>query len=126
MISPVRFERYIYLGDHAVRYDRLYEIGQGGPEIGHLIIDDKLIEGLQFGGPPFAYERIICIPLWWGNAFIPAVIDLGAREIWRHEQAYSLVLIERVVDTSMRFYSDLDNADLQTVELTDFYLLSTY
>jgi hypothetical protein len=120
-LFPQNFpDTYESLG-HFIRYSNLKEIGQGGPEVGNLFIDDKIVGSppLLFGGPLYIYKHNLFVPCFKkrfiSSYFKICVIDLTTQSIKEIGGNERLVLISKVDDDLVFFYRAMPNLDLKSV-----------
>ena len=62
--NPTQFRQHKESGDVIVSYSNLMEISQGGPEIGDLSINGKLIGDYRFWGPCIVDGEFVYAPVY--------------------------------------------------------------
>src|ERR1035441_4654712 len=95
-IYPIDFRESYSFAGHDFKYTRLNELCQGGPEVGHVVIDNVEIPKLRFGGPPVLFGTLVFLPNYDKGGFRVASIDLNTRKTKVYTKHYPLVLIRSV------------------------------
>jgi hypothetical protein len=120
-IYPINFPDTYLESGHTINYSGFMEITQGGPEVGNLFVDSKMVGTKKdyFGGPPAFVRNVMVAPLlkqsFLSKYFKVCVInldDLSMREIGDKEQ---LILITKVDGKSIQFFTDLANIELKSI-----------
>jgi hypothetical protein len=72
--DPADFGLELVFDGIEVRYDNVYEIGQGGPITGALYIDQTWVRNFRFGGPLLYSDGYLFLPV-----FVKRFIGTGFR-----------------------------------------------
>lgn len=120
-LSPLNFLDTYSVDGHSIQYSNFIEIAQGGPEVGTLSIDRKVVgaKGDYFGGPPFFHQGKMFVPrlkkALFGRHFKICVIDLKKLSIKEVGDKEELVLISKADDNTVYFYEDTPNTKLKSI-----------
>jgi hypothetical protein len=120
-IYPTNFLDTYSVDGHVIKYFNFTEIAQGGPEVGTLTIDGKGVgvKGDYFGGPPFFYQGKMFVPrlkkAMLGRYFKICVINLSDRSMKEVGDKEELVLISKVDETLVYFFSDNPNTKFKSI-----------
>lgn len=67
--DPISFISEKELPNFKLKYTNLMEIGQGGPEIGCVYINEKKVLKYLFGGPFILSEKYLYMPVYLKSFF---------------------------------------------------------
>jgi hypothetical protein len=120
-IFPTNFLDTYTVEGHTIKYSNFVEIAQGGPEVGTLSIDGKVlgVKGDYFGGPPSFHQGKMFVPrlnkALLGRYFKICVINLRDRSMKEIGDKEELVLISKVDETSVYFFRENPNTKLKSI-----------
>lgn len=116
--DPIQFTLEKSFNDINVRYSSLQEIAQGGPEVGKLTINNKLVEGHRFGGPCIIHGKFVYAPVFvrkfFRAGFILSKIHSITLEVITLGRVYNLIYLEKIIDGEIHFFEDLNKTKHQT------------
>lgn len=108
--DPLQFITKKKIGDIEIVYTDLMEISQGGPEVGNLSINGKMVEG-RFGGPSLLDENYIYVPAqvkrFLGTGFKLARINSITLKVEYLSKVKDLIFLEKIVDNQVYFFEDM-------------------
>ncbi len=111
--DPINFDIKKKVGEIEIVYSALMEITQGGPEVGNISINGKLLEG-RFGGPSIINERYFYAPIQinkiFGAGFRIAIINLENFEMKIIGKIIDLVFIDKVYQNRIYYFEDLNKS----------------
>lgn len=106
--SVTDFKTEVISKNFKLQYLNLFEIVQGGPEIGQISIDDYLIKNVFFGGPILYNEYYIFIPMYvkgvLKRGFRLVKIDVKSKKITKVSGIENLIVLNKI-DESFVYYS---------------------
>lgn len=109
--------------NHEIVYFDLFEISQGGPEVGKLKINDAIIEGF-FGGPCIIKNDTLFltswIRCWFVNKFKITIINLKTLEIKRLGNCKNLIFLDNIDEDIIYFYEDLNKEKILCLKYHKF------
>ena len=110
--DPIQFNQQKESGGVKVNYSNLMEITQGGPEIGDLHINGKLIDGYRFGGPCIIDGGFVFAPIFvkklLGNGFKLSKINAATLEITVLGKSKDLIYLDKIEDGKVHFFENVD------------------
>lgn len=120
--SPLSFDIKITLPDGIeVFYMNRYEICQGCPEVGKLLINKNLIKKEVFGGPLLYKSGIIYIPCfkrkWFKSGFYLAKINVSTLEMSLLSEMYNIIDLIKIDESSIYFYDSLKQNNIEEIVL---------
>ena len=115
--DPIQFNLNKKLGSVEVSYSNLMEISQGGPEIGDLSVNGKLIEGYRFGGPCIIDDEFVFAPVYvkkfFGTGFKLSKIDVRKLEVTMLGKSKDLIYLDKVKGGKIYFFEDISKTTLR-------------
>lgn len=110
--TPISFVSEKQFPHLNIKYIDLNEIGQGGPEIGKLLINDILVSKHLFGGPFLKDENFIYLPIYlksfFHKGFKIAKVDFKTFEIEMLGNFKNLINLYKIDKTFIYYFTDLD------------------
>ena len=108
--TPTDFETSITLNGITIAFNNLQEISQGGPVVGNLLIDNKIVYG-TFGGPFLNENEFLFIPIYlkkrfFGWGFKLAKIDLNNGHCYIVGSIKKLIFLDKIEKDVIYFYED--------------------
>lgn len=114
IVFPVNFQSKYSIFNFTIEYRDIYEICQGGPEVGYVYINDVVVnKKLVFGGPPLFQDYKMYLPKYVGANFILSEIDLKTKNIKGFDLKKPLILLKEIAGETISYFSDLDNTKLE-------------
>ena len=116
--TPIDFEINESFEGNNISYVNLREICQGGPQVGRIILNDKIITGHEFGGPFLYHEKHIYIPILTSHfifsflSFKLAKINVMTREIQFVGENKALIFLNKIEDNKVYYYGDINKEKL--------------
>ncbi len=114
--DPMQFDIKKKIGNVEVEYSGLMEICQGGPEVGHVSINGKLMEG-RFGGPALLHDDDIYLPVYLkkflGTGFKLVKINAVTFKCEIFGGLKKLIFLDRIEAGRIYFFEDM-NKTIQT------------
>ena len=115
--DPIQFNLNKKSGNVEVSYSNLMEISQGGPEIGDLSVNGKLIEGYRFGGPCIIDNGFVFAPVYIKKFFVTVFklskIDVRSLEITILGKSNDLIYLDKVKGEKIYFFEDVNKTILR-------------
>ena len=109
--DPFQFEIKKIFENYELVYFNLTEIAQGGPQIGNLSINDRIIDG-QFGGPILFSDNYVYIPFFirkfFRAGFKLARINLETFNIDTIGPLRNLIFLDKIDDNVIHFFEDVN------------------
>jgi len=109
--TPIHFNIEIKNKLFSLLYTDLMEVGQGGPEVGHITINSKPLGKYYFGGPILSNDRYIYIPVYikkcLGYGFKIAEISINELEIRYLGSFKNLIYLDKIEGGTIVFYEDI-------------------
>jgi hypothetical protein len=116
VVSPYRFPYLYKHNNHLIEYEREGEVAQGGPIVGQVSIDGRLIREPRFGGPlAFAGDFLIG-PASKHSRFHVGIVNLETLEVETFGD-FAYMLIDHIENGRLFFYADLENSLLHDLKL---------
>lgn len=118
--NPIQFNVNKNIGDINVRYFNLMEIGQGGPEVGNIALNNHEING-RYGGPILCDDNYLYIPAYirkkigWG--FKLARINLVNYQVAYFGKFSDLIFLDKKEDGVIYYYNDLNRSILSQIKI---------
>jgi hypothetical protein len=110
--NPIQFETAKKAGDLEIIYSDLIEICQGGPVIGTLSINGKLIQSYRFGGPCLYEGKYIYAPAYikkfFGTSFKLSKINKNTLKPEFLGEIRDLIYLDKILNHRVYFFEDLD------------------
>lgn len=110
--DPINFISEIEINGNLFNYSSLFEIVQGGPEVGFFSINNRQIQGVKFGGPFITNGNYVYIPMfvkkWYKSGFQLAQIDIRNLNVKPIGKIKDIVFIEKVEDDNIIVFEDLN------------------
>lgn len=118
--DPIQFDIKKKIGDIEIIYSDLMEISQGGPEVGNLIINGKVVEG-RYGGPAICKDEYIYVPVYvkkfLGMGFKLARINANTLKVERLGKIKDLIFLEKIEGNQVYFFEDMSKTISRYYEL---------
>ncbi|MCT4646770.1 MAG: hypothetical protein N4A74_17400 [Carboxylicivirga sp.] len=110
--DPIQFNLQKESSNLKVSYSNLMEISQGGPEIGNLSINGKLVDGYRFGGPCMINGEFVYAPVYvkkfFGTGFKLSQIHAQTLEVITLGKVKDLIYLDKVEDGKVYFFEDIN------------------
>ena len=118
--DPVQFLAYKELNNIRVTYSNLVEICQGGPEVGDLSINGKIIDGFRFGGPCILDGEFIYIPVYirrffFGTGFKLAKIHASTLQMHFLSKMKDLIHLYKIQDGKIYFFEGINTTNMMKI-----------
>jgi hypothetical protein len=119
--SPVDFDNKVVIDNVAIEYHDLHEISQGGPVVGSLSINKKIIGDSLFGGPFLIYDNSIYIPAYvkkfigWGFRLMKINMSNFHRTFIGNTK--NLIFLDRVERNYLYYFEDVNKIKQGSIEL---------
>ena len=98
------------------------EVCQGGPVVGDLSVNGKILEGLRFGGPLLHKDESIILPLFvkkiWNTGFVIVSINLKSLVMNKLSKVFPLAYLSRVEGLRIYFFEDCNKTKESSVDFT--------
>ncbi|MGM5630302.1 hypothetical protein O2K51_05320 [Apibacter raozihei] len=116
--SPFYFRYDFNVKEYHIKYSSLFEVTQGGPEIGNLSINDTLIPKMRFGGPSLYEDDFLYLPLFLRklcvSGFVLCKIDLKSLNVvFISKKVYELIDLIEIEEGKIFFYTDLNQKNIE-------------
>lgn len=109
--DPIQFDINKKIGDAEIAYSDLMEISQGGPVIGNLWINGKMVDG-RFGGPAFCEDEYVFVPVLvkkiFGSGFRLARVNINTLETAAFGKIRDLIFLNKLVGNRVYFFEDIN------------------
>lgn len=109
--DPIQFDIKKKVGDIEIIYSCLLEISQGGPVVGNISINGKMVQGL-YGGPPLFKDDYIYIPSFGkkflGTGFKLARINTTTLEVEHLSKTKDLIFLDKIERNRIYFFEDIN------------------
>jgi hypothetical protein len=110
--NPIEFDISKKIEGLHVLYTDLFEISQGGPEVGTLCINGKCISNYFFGGPflkngDYLYTPVL-IKKFLGTGFKLAEINVITLNVSELGKLKNMIFLEKVIGNEIFFFEDLN------------------
>ncbi|WGK95150.1 MULTISPECIES: hypothetical protein [Flavobacterium] len=110
--TPMDFQIEKDFGNHKLKYIDLTEICQGGPEIGNITIDNKVIPSAFFGGPAISENNFLYIPkfekAFLKSGFMICRINLQTLETITFGKIKDIIFFDKIENNVINYYEDLN------------------
>ena len=121
-LLPFGYPRTHFYEGIKIKYDNLYEIGQGGPEVGSLLFDGiNHFPKYFFGGPLLINANYIYIPVfirtWIGTSFKLGKINLNLLSIELIGKKEHLILVDKIQNISLFYFTDINNSIVKVIQI---------
>lgn len=114
--SPQQFDLTKIIDGIEIKYLNLMEISQGGPEIGNISINGKILTDHRFGGPFLHDNQYIFIPLYTksflSSGFKLAKIMIETLSIELIGKTKNLIYLYKIENSKVFYYQDLEKSEL--------------
>src|SRR5690606_31380551 len=118
--DPIQFDMKKKVGDVEIAYSDLMEISQGGPEVGNLSINGKIVEG-RYGGPAICQDEYVYAPAhvkkFLGIGFKLARINIATLEVEHLSKTKDLIFLDKIEENRIYFFEDLSKTIQKHCEL---------
>lgn len=111
--NPISFISEKELPNFKLKYINLMEIGQGGPEVGNVYIDDKKVPTYLFGGPFLLSDGYVYMPVYLKSFFYKgfkiakvSVENLKVEILGSYE---NLINLYKIDENYIYYYRDINN-----------------
>lgn len=109
--SPIQFDLKKKIGDFEIEYINLMEFSQGGPEVGNISINGRLVNG-RFGGPSICEENDLYVPMqvkaFLGTGFKLTRINITTLKVEYLSKIKDLIFLDKIVGNEIYFFEDMD------------------
>jgi len=124
--TPIDFATEIKIDDMEIIYCNTFEIGQGGPVVGNISVNGRLISNHYFGGPVLLDEQYLYIPIYMKKIiswkFKLARIDLNSLKIDTIGKWESVIFLDKIENGTIYFYEDVSKENSRNYKLSEFDL----
>lgn len=118
--DPIQFDIKKKIGDVDIAYSDLMEISQGGPEVGSLSINGKIVEG-RYGGPAICKDEYVYVPAhvkkFLGTGFKLARINANTLEVEYLSKIKDLIFLDKIEGNRIYFFEDMSKTIYRHYEL---------
>jgi len=118
--DPIQFDIKKKVGDVEIAYSNLMEISQGGPEVGNLSINGKMLEG-RYGGPAICKDEYLYVPAhvkkFLGTGFKLARINTNTLEVEHLGKTKDLIFLDKIEGIHIYFFEDMSKTIQRHYEL---------
>jgi hypothetical protein len=108
--DTIQFDIKKKVGDVEITYFDLLEISQGGPVVGSLSINGKIVEG-RYGGPAICKDKYIYVPVhvkkFFGTGFKLARINAVTLEVEHMSKTKDLIYLDKIEGNRIIFFEDM-------------------
>src|SRR5690554_584173 len=109
--NPIQFLIKKKFKNVEIMYYELMEISQGGPEVGNLSINGKIVKGL-YGGPAIYHGEYIFAPAYvkklLGVGFKLARINIHTQKVEYLSNIKNLIYLDKIDKNRIYFFEDLN------------------
>lgn len=105
---------------YRIEYTDLMEICQGGPVVGNLYINEKLVSCNRYGGPLLLDNEFIFLTIFSGSKFILTevrICDFESRFIGNYRD---IICLREITYTKISFYDSIYDTSLKYYDLSAF------
>jgi len=103
-----------------VSYLNLREPFQGGPEIGEIEVNSKIIPDKLFGGPLLFYDKFIVVPEFVNTkGFRLAFVNMNTFKVYSVGDIKEMVLLSKIENKEIQFYTDIKNKNLEYYDFSN-------
>jgi len=119
--TPLDFDDKAVIDNVLIEYHDLHEISQGGPVVGSLSINKKIIGDHLFGGPFLIHEKSIYIPAYvkkfmgWGFRLMK--IEMSNLDRTFLGDTKNLIFLNRVESNYLYYFEDVNKITQGFIEL---------
>lgn len=110
--NPISFIATKEFPNFKLNYINLMEIGQGGPEIGSVLINDKKIPTYLFGGPFLYFDEYVYMPVYLKSFFYKgfkiAKINIETLKVEILGKYENLINLYKIDGNYIYYYKDMD------------------
>ena len=123
--TPSAFETRKSFNGHTIEYHDLFEICQGGPEVGTISIDGVPLNGRRIGGPNLISERYLFVPEHirkplLGFRFHLLRVDLETLEtLVIPKSKKEMIFLKRIEDRKIFFCEDVSETIVSSLDLPE-------
>jgi hypothetical protein len=118
--NPIQFDVKKKIGDIEILYSQLMEISQGGPEVGNISINGKMVEG-RYGGPALCKDEFVFVPAhltkFLGTGFRLAKINAVTLNVEHIGKIKDLIFLHKIEGNRIYFFEDLGKSVQSSHEL---------
>jgi len=108
--NPIQFDIKKKIGDVEIIYSDLMEISQGGPEVGNMSINGKMVEG-RYGGPVLYKDSYLYAPAYvkrfFGTGFKLVRINIVTLKVEYLSSTKDLIFLEKIEGNRIYFFEDI-------------------
>lgn len=109
--TPTEFNESFKIGDVKIKFSNLSEISQGGPVIGNLTINGKLMEG-YYGGPTIYNDGYLYLPVYvrkfFGTGFKLSRINIVSFTLEYLSTTKDLIFLDKIEKDRIYFFEDMN------------------
>lgn len=109
--SPIQFSIEKKYKNVEIVYSELMEITQGGPEVGNLAINGKILKG-RYGGPAIYEGKYVYVPAYvkkfLGTGFKLARININTHKVEYLSKIKNLIYLDKIDENRLYFFDDLN------------------
>ncbi|MFY0602958.1 MAG: hypothetical protein JXQ93_03345 [Flavobacteriaceae bacterium] len=109
------------INNNIIEYFDLMELSQGGPEIGLLCINGKIINKHRFGGPFLSDNNYIYIPIYIKNFFSSGfkICKLGINdfEVKVISKKEDLIFLDKLDNSILYYFTDRNKVNLKSIKI---------
>lgn len=107
--------------DKVIKLTELMEIGQGGPEVGRLLINEKKILQYLFGGPFLCKNDYVYLPVYLKSFFYKgfkiAKININNQDVKILGNYENLINVYKIDEDFIYYYTDMDGTISRKLKL---------
>jgi hypothetical protein len=111
--SPISFISEKELPNFKLKYTNLMEIGQGGPEVGYVYIDEKKVPTYLFGGPFLLSGNYVYMPVYLKSFFYKgfkiAKVNIENLKVEILGSYENLINLYKIDDNYIYYYRDIND-----------------
>lgn len=116
--TPLCFQRKRLIDGIEIKYLDLLEVCQGGPAIGKIVINGKILDESKYFGGPFVLDgNFIYIPIYikqfFKTGFRICRINISTLDYIIAKPTYGLIYLHSIEGNSITFYKNLNKENLQ-------------
>jgi hypothetical protein len=113
--NPIQFDTKKKIRGIEITYSNLMEISQGGPEIGNLSVNGRMVGGL-YGGPAIYKDDYVYLPAYvkkfLGTGFKLARIKIKTLEVEHFGDIKQMIFLDKIEDDLIYFFEDISKTIL--------------
>jgi hypothetical protein len=107
-----------------IRLEMHHEIGQGGPEIGVLLIDGiNEFPGYFFGSPLIMVENYIYIPVFVksfiGTGFKIGRVSINSFSVKLYGKKEDIIILDKVEDNTVFYFNSIKRSKIKSIKIVD-------